>query len=98
MTDLKPDTNYVFLVRAENNHGLSLPGPLSDIAHTMSVDQNNVVPQTELIRARDRLNNDILQLREVIPLSSTNVKIIWDVSIFFFFLFLIPCNYNKLRK
>lgn len=80
VTDLKPDTNYVFLVRAENSHGLSLPGPLSDVAHTMSIDQHTV-PQTELIRARDRLNSEILQLSEVIPLSSTSVKIIWDVSI-----------------
>lgn len=79
VTELKPDTNYVFLVRAENSHGLSLPGPLSDVAHTMSVDQQHTVPQTELIRARDRLNSEILQLSEVNPLSSTSVKIIWDI-------------------
>lgn len=80
VADLKPDTNYVFLVRAENSHGLSLPGPLSDVAHTTSVDQH-AVPQIELIRARDRLNSDILHLREVQPLSSISVKIMWDVSI-----------------
>lgn len=79
VTRLKPDTNYVFLVRAENRHGLSLPGPLSDVAHTTSVDQHTV-SQTELIRARDRLNSEILQLSEIVPLSSTSVKIIWDVS------------------
>ncbi|XP_023247283.1 roundabout homolog 1-like, partial [Copidosoma floridanum] len=78
VTNLKPDTNYVFLVRAENSHGMSLPGPISDIAHTISTDQH-VVPETELIRARDRLNSDILQLRDVISLSSTSVKIVWDI-------------------
>ncbi|KAK0079139.1 hypothetical protein PV325_001681 [Microctonus aethiopoides] len=78
VTDLKPDTKYVFLVRAENSHGLSLPGPLSDIAHTTSQNQY-AVPQMELIRARDRLNSEILQLREVQPVSSTSVKIIWDI-------------------
>lgn len=80
VTDLKPDTNYVFLVRAENSHGLSLPGPLSDVAHTSSLDQRTV-PQIELIRARDRLNSEILHLKEVQPLSSTSVKIMWDVSL-----------------
>ncbi|XP_066603914.1 roundabout homolog 2-like isoform X2 [Prorops nasuta] len=78
VNDLKPDTNYVFLVRAENSQGLSLPGPLSDVAHTTSVDQHSV-PQIELIRARDRLNSEILHLREVQPLSSTSVKITWDI-------------------
>lgn len=78
VTGLKPDTNYVFLVRAENSHGLSLPGPLSDSAHTTSINQHSV-PQIELIRARDRLNSEILHLREVQPLSSTSVKIMWDI-------------------
>lgn len=80
VTHLKPDTNYVFLVRTENNHGLSLPGPMSDVAHTTSFD-HLTFSQTELIRARDRLNNEILKLSEIIPLSSTSVKIIWNVSI-----------------
>lgn len=79
MTDLKPETNYVFLVRAENSHGLSLPGPLSDVVQTTNVNQHTV-PQVELTRARDRLNSEILHLKEVLPLSSTSVKITWDVS------------------
>ncbi|XP_014235296.1 roundabout homolog 1-like [Trichogramma pretiosum] len=76
--DLKPNANYVFLVRAQNIHGLSLPGPLSDTGHTMGLGEQ-AVPQTELIRARDRLNNEILQLREVSPISSTSVRIVWDI-------------------
>ncbi|XP_044018248.1 roundabout homolog 1-like isoform X1 [Aphidius gifuensis] len=76
--NLKPDTKYVFLIRAENSHGLSLPGPLSDVAHTTSQNQYSV-PQIELIRARDRLNSEILHLREVQPLTSTSVKIMWDI-------------------
>ncbi|XP_011310480.1 roundabout homolog 2-like [Fopius arisanus] len=76
--ELKPDTKYVFLVRAENSQGLSLPGPLSDVAHTTSQNQYSV-PQIELIRARDRLNSEILHLKEVQPLTSTSVKIIWDI-------------------
>jgi roundabout axon guidance receptor 2 len=80
VTDLRPETNYVFLVRAENSHGLSLPGPLSDVVQTTNVNQHTV-PQVELTRARDRLNSEILHLKEVQPLSSTSVKIMWDVSV-----------------
>ena len=80
VTDLRPETNYVFLVRAENSQGLSLPGPLSDGVQTTNVNQHTV-PQVELTRARDRLNSDILHLKEVQPLTSTSVKIMWDVSI-----------------
>ncbi|EZA60020.1 Roundabout-like protein [Ooceraea biroi] len=78
VTDLRPETNYVFLVRAENSHGLSLPGPLSDVVQTTNVNQHTV-PQVELTRARDRLNSEILHLKEVQPLSSTSVKIMWDI-------------------
>lgn len=80
VTDLRPETNYVFLVRAENSHGLSLPGPLSDVVQTTNVNQHTV-PQVELTRARDRLNSEILHLKEVQSLSSTSVKIMWDVSV-----------------
>lgn len=76
---MKPDTDYVFLVRAENSYGLSLPGPLSDVAHTASADQQPG-PQIDLTRVRDRLNSEILHLKEVQSLSSISVKIIWDVS------------------
>ncbi|KOC68791.1 Roundabout like protein 2, partial [Habropoda laboriosa] len=78
VTNLKPDTSYVFLVRARNAQGLSLPGPLSDAARTTSLDQH-AIPQTVLIRARDRLNSEILYLKDVQPLSSSNVKIVWDI-------------------
>lgn len=80
VTDLRPETNYVFLVRAENSQGLSLPGPLSDVVQTTNVNQHTV-PQVELTRARDRLNSEILHLKEVQPLTSTSVKIMWDVSV-----------------
>lgn len=80
VTDLRPETNYVFLVRAENSQGLSLPGPLSDLVQTTNVNQH-MVPQVELTRARDRLNSEILHLKEVQPLTSTSVKIMWDVSV-----------------
>jgi len=31
---LRPNTSYMFLVRARNRHGLSLPSPVSDVITT----------------------------------------------------------------
>lgn len=33
--NLRPDTKYMFLVRAENSHGLSVPSEMSDVVHTL---------------------------------------------------------------
>ena len=35
MTNLKPDTSYIFVVRAENSHGLSHPSPTSQVKMMM---------------------------------------------------------------
>lgn len=77
--DLKPDTSYVFLVRAENSHGLSVPSPVSEVARTLGSDRRSV-PQYELDEARVRLGTKVVQLRDVQPVSSTSVRLLWDVS------------------
>ncbi|XP_069684562.1 roundabout homolog 2 isoform X2 [Periplaneta americana] len=76
--DLKPDTSYVFLVRAENSHGLSVPSPVSEVVRTLGADRR-AVPQYELDEARARLGTKVVQLRDVQPLSSTSVRLVWDV-------------------
>jgi len=35
INNLKPDTSYIFLVRAENSHGMSSPSPLSERVRTL---------------------------------------------------------------
>jgi roundabout axon guidance receptor 2 len=77
--DLKPDTSYVFLVRAENSHGLSVPSSVSDVARTLGADRR-AVPHYELDEARARLGTKVVDLRDVQPISSTSVRLIWDVS------------------
>lgn len=32
--DLQPDSRYIFIVRAENSHGVGLPSPISEIIRT----------------------------------------------------------------
>ncbi|XP_023708253.1 protein sax-3 isoform X3 [Cryptotermes secundus] len=78
--DLKPDTSYVFLVRAENSHGLSVPSPVSDVARTLGADRR-AVPQHELDEARARLGTKVVELRDVQPISSTSVRLIWDILV-----------------
>ena len=34
LDSLRPNTSYVFLVRARNSHGLSLPSPVTDVITT----------------------------------------------------------------
>ncbi|GLG97679.1 Hemolin [Gryllus bimaculatus] len=76
--DLKPDTSYVFLVRAENPYGLSIPSPLSESARTQRADRR-AVPRYELDEARARLSAKVVTLRDVQPLNSTAVRLLWDI-------------------
>ncbi|PSN32273.1 hypothetical protein C0J52_24864 [Blattella germanica] len=76
--DLKPDTSYVFLVRAENSHGLSIPSTVSEVARTLGADRR-AVPQYELDEARTRLGTKVVQLRDIQSISSTSVRLIWEI-------------------
>ncbi|XP_068081370.1 roundabout homolog 2 [Anabrus simplex] len=78
IVDLKPDTSYVFLVRAENAYGLSIPSPMSEIVHTLGADQRTT-SQYELDEARTHLNRKVVYLRDVQPLSSSSIRLIWDI-------------------
>lgn len=51
ISELKPATSYVFLVRAENTYGLSVPSALSTVIRTHGSDRG-YVPQSELSSAR----------------------------------------------
>lgn len=77
--DLKPDTSYIFLVRAENSHGVSVPSPVSNVVRTLGADRR-AVPKYELDEARARLGTKVVQLRDVQPISSTSVRLMWEVS------------------
>lgn len=81
INDLKPDTSYIFLVRAENSHGLSAPSQTSVVAKTLGPTDQRAVPRYELDEARSRLSTKVVVLRDVMPLTSTSVRLVWDVSI-----------------
>ncbi|KAI5721425.1 hypothetical protein M8J77_020620 [Diaphorina citri] len=77
VSDLKPDTSYMFIVRAENSHGLGIPSPVSPITRTLGL--NSLVPQHLLDEARARLGTKVVNLRELIPTASTAVRITWEI-------------------
>ncbi|KAL1128888.1 hypothetical protein AAG570_013422 [Ranatra chinensis] len=76
--DLKPDTGYMFVVRAENSHGLSVPSGVSSLARTLSQDSRAVAPQ-QLDEARTRLGTKVLVLKDLVPTASTAVKLSWEI-------------------
>ncbi|XP_014250865.1 roundabout homolog 2-like isoform X2 [Cimex lectularius] len=76
--DLKPDTRYVFIVRAENSFGLSVPSNISVVGRTLSKDSRAVPPQ-QLDEARARLGTKVLTLMELVATSSTSVRVTWEV-------------------
>lgn len=59
ISELKPATSYVFLVRAENSHGISVPSGVSSVIRTLGV-ENGVVPQSELAAARAVLSGKVI--------------------------------------
>ena len=58
INNLKPDTSYVFLVRAENNHGMSPPSQMSERVRTLrllsSSNTNEFSPDSDNIRDTDK--------------------------------------------
>ncbi|XP_050436214.1 roundabout homolog 2-like isoform X2 [Adelges cooleyi] len=75
--NLKPDTSYVFMVRAENSHGLSVPSALSAVVKTGG--SNTVISQQSLDEARERLGTKVIDFKELFPISPTSVRIMWEV-------------------
>lgn len=56
--ELKPATSYIFLVRAENSHGLSIPSAVSSVVKTLGA-ENGLIPQSELSAARNLLSGKV---------------------------------------
>ncbi|XP_065087850.1 roundabout homolog 1-like [Ochlerotatus camptorhynchus] len=76
VTGLRPETSYIFVVRAENAYGFSAPSSVSVPIRTLSSDDRVTVPE-ELESARNVLSGKILELIDIIPLSSTSVRLEW---------------------
>ncbi|XP_050293161.1 roundabout homolog 2 [Anthonomus grandis grandis] len=73
--ELKPDSSYVFIVRAENAHGLSPASKVSPTARTLA--NSRTLPNSELDTARAALSTKLIELQDARPQSSSSVKLYW---------------------
>ena len=68
----------MFVVRAENSHGISIPSGASSVVRTLGT--NSATPQHLLNNARSKLSSKVLVLRDLFPITSTSIRVVWDVS------------------
>ncbi|XP_075586883.1 roundabout homolog 2 isoform X2 [Dermatophagoides farinae] len=80
--NLRPNTRYIFYVRAQNIHGMGLPSDVSDEVHTTDHQKLSSSPMNEemiIAQARTILNNIQIKLRDARSISSTSIKLFWNV-------------------
>ena len=75
VTNLKPDTSYIFVVRAENSHGLSAPSEVSP--HVKTLKSQALEDNVAVEDARDALLTKLIEIVELEAISSTSVRITW---------------------
>lgn len=74
---LRPDTSYLFLVRAISSHGVSLPSIMSEPIRT----QGNLrpLPDYDLADIKAKFTQQLVELTEVKAISSTAVNMYWNI-------------------
>ncbi|XP_049308729.1 protein sax-3 isoform X1 [Bactrocera dorsalis] len=80
ISGLKPATSYVFLVRAENSHGLSVPSGLSNVIKTLGT-ESGTVPPSEISAARAVLSGKVVELIDAAAINSTAVRLDWVMHV-----------------
>ncbi|XP_062583892.1 roundabout homolog 1-like [Saccostrea cucullata] len=78
VTNLKPDTTYVFLVRARNSHGVGVPSELSDPVSTRTVSDKSRNTQLTRKQIENSLQGIVVELTAVEPLPAA-VEVRWKV-------------------
>nr|XP_040563510.1 roundabout homolog 2-like [Lepeophtheirus salmonis] len=77
INNLKPDTSYMFLVRAENSHGMSPPTRVSERVRTLqSLSENDGINIHEVSNA---LMSKVVQLTSIEAISSTTIRVSWSI-------------------
>uniref|UniRef100_W8BH41 Roundabout-2 n=1 Tax=Ceratitis capitata TaxID=7213 RepID=W8BH41_CERCA len=80
ISGLKPATSYVFLIRAENSHGLSVPSGLSNVIKTLGT-ESGTVPPSEISAARAVLSGKVVELIDAAAINSTAVRLDWVMHV-----------------
>ncbi|KAK2711523.1 protein sax-3-like [Artemia franciscana] len=77
LTNLRPGSSHLVIIRAENSHGLSLPSPPSEwLEISDSVEASD---EGELEQVREALSPRVVKLEKVVPVNSTAVRITWEI-------------------
>ncbi|XP_029850967.2 roundabout homolog 1 isoform X1 [Ixodes scapularis] len=76
---LRPDSRYIFIIRAENSHGLGPPSPASDTIRTLGL-APHFLPEYNLDEARAKLTSCMVTLMDMRAASSTAVKLTWRIQ------------------
>ncbi|EDW74310.1 uncharacterized protein Dwil_GK21847 [Drosophila willistoni] len=76
ISDLTSATSYVFLVRAENSQGVSVPSGLSNAIKTLG-DDFDALPENELSAARALLSGKVVQLIDASAINASAVRLDW---------------------
>lgn len=77
--NLRPDTPYVFMIRSENAYGVSVPGEMSEIIHTLG--EKSIIPEQTLTEARSKLSGKVIVLKELFAETSTTIRVAWEVRL-----------------
>lgn len=77
---LKPDTTYLFVVRAENPEGFSAPSVISDPIKTRPGTRRSSDVEVDEEEARNQLSGSDIELISAEPASSTSIRISWKVN------------------
>lgn len=76
--DLTVGATYVFIIRAENSHGLSAPSPMSDAittGRTLIFEDDITLTEAQAILS----SGDVVELLEANATDSVGVRLVWEI-------------------
>lgn len=78
VTDLRPETRYIFVVRARNSHGVSRPSPVTHTVQTLAQGAGGAPPLHDI---RARLSQPVVRLVSVEPASAASLRLTWQLLV-----------------
>lgn len=75
--NLRADSSYLFLIRALNSHGISLPSVMSEPIRTLG--NLRPLPDYDLADIKAKFTQQLVELTEVRAISSTAVNLYWNI-------------------
>lgn len=78
VTDLRPETRYIFVVRARNSHGVSRPSPVTHTVRTLAQGAGGAPPLHDI---RTRLSQPVVRLVSVEPASAASLRLTWQLLV-----------------